>query len=67
VHGDQHAIIKSEEHPRLAPARQRRVSLIGGLVGMAFLRPETEAARFAAADAAAAATQNRLINAELTL
>jgi ACS family D-galactonate transporter-like MFS transporter len=34
---------------------------------MAFLRPEAEAARFAAADAAAAATRNRLINAELAL
>ncbi|WP_244562197.1 MFS transporter [Bradyrhizobium lablabi] len=43
------------------------VSLIGGLIGMAFLRPEAEAARFAAADAAAAATRNRLINAELAL
>jgi ACS family D-galactonate transporter-like MFS transporter len=32
---------------------------------MAFLRPEAGAARFAAADAAAAATRNRLINAEL--
>jgi MFS transporter, ACS family, D-galactonate transporter len=43
------------------------VSLIGGLIGMAFLRPQAEAARFAAADAAAAATRNRLINAELAL
>jgi ACS family D-galactonate transporter-like MFS transporter len=43
------------------------VSLIGGLVGMAFLRPEAETARFAAADAAAATTRNRLINAELAL
>jgi hypothetical protein len=32
---------------------------------MAFLRPEAEAARFAAADAAA--TQSRLINAELAV
>jgi MFS family permease len=43
------------------------ISLIGGLAGMAFLRPEAEAARFAAADVAAAATRNRLINAELAL
>ena len=41
------------------------VSLVGGLIGMAFLRPEAEAARFAAADAAA--TQSRLINAELAV
>jgi ACS family D-galactonate transporter-like MFS transporter len=34
---------------------------------MASLRPETEAARFAAADTAAAATRNRLINADLAL
>jgi hypothetical protein len=34
---------------------------------MAFLRPEAEAARFAAADAIAAATRNRLINAELAM
>jgi ACS family D-galactonate transporter-like MFS transporter len=43
------------------------VSLIGGLIGMVFLRPEAEAARFAAADAAAAARRDRLINAELAL
>jgi MFS transporter, ACS family, D-galactonate transporter len=43
------------------------VSLVGGLAGMAFLRPEAEAARFAAADAIAAATRNRLINAELAV
>jgi MFS transporter, ACS family, D-galactonate transporter len=43
------------------------VSLVGGLIGMAFLRPEAEAARFAAADAAEAVTRNRLINAELAL
>jgi ACS family D-galactonate transporter-like MFS transporter len=43
------------------------VSLIGGLIGMAFLRPEAEAARFAAADAAAVAMRNRLVNAELAL
>jgi ACS family D-galactonate transporter-like MFS transporter len=43
------------------------ISLIGGLVGMAFLRPEAEAARFAAADTAAATTRNRLINADLAL
>jgi hypothetical protein len=43
------------------------VSLIGGLIGMAFLRPKAEAARFAAADAAAAARRDRLINAELAL
>jgi ACS family D-galactonate transporter-like MFS transporter len=43
------------------------ISLIGGLAGMAFLRPEAEAERFAAAEAAAAATRNRLINAELAL
>jgi MFS transporter, ACS family, D-galactonate transporter len=42
------------------------VSLVGGLIGMAFLRPEAEAARFAA-DATAAATRNRLINAELAM
>jgi MFS family permease len=40
------------------------VSLIGGLLGMAFMRPEAEAARFAAADSAGGA-RNRLINAEL--
>jgi len=38
------------------------VSLIGGLLGIAFMRPEAEAARFAAADTAAG---NRMINAEL--
>jgi ACS family D-galactonate transporter-like MFS transporter len=43
------------------------VSLIGGLIGMAFLRPQAEAARFAAADAAAVAKRNRLINAELAV
>jgi len=43
------------------------VSLIGGLIGMAFLRPNAEAARFAAADAAAAARRDPLINAELAL
>jgi ACS family D-galactonate transporter-like MFS transporter len=43
------------------------VSLIGGLIGMAFMRPQAEAARFAAADAAAAAGRDRLINAELAL
>lgn len=43
------------------------VSLIGGLIGIAFLRPEAEAARFAAANAAATATRNRLVNAELAL
>jgi ACS family D-galactonate transporter-like MFS transporter len=43
------------------------ISLIGGLAGMAFLRPEAEAERFATAEAAAAATRNRLINAELAL
>lgn len=40
------------------------VSLIGGLLGMAFMRPEAEAARFTAADSAGGA-RNRLINAEL--
>jgi MFS family permease len=43
------------------------ISLIGGLAGMAFLRPEAEAERFAAAEAAAGATRDRLINAELAL
>ncbi|HTB02271.1 MAG TPA: MFS transporter [Bradyrhizobium sp.] len=43
------------------------VSLIGGLIGMAFLRPGAEAARFAVADAADATIRNRLINAELAV